>query len=168
MIKKIFWFVTLLAGPLGDAWALPLPVEQAQSSGVVGCRAAVESLSTFLLNGNPHSSKSTTHNQRPDNHLFNSQISIQHSDGNSVAVLNVVPVDGGKCDGSYTTVAANLKSCSVLRESLYRDWIFSGQYGELMTLTNQSGSVSKILIPNGAGCVAVSTEVIYGDLAVRR
>ena len=168
MTKKIILAAALSAGLWGGASAASLPVEQAQSGGVVTCKKAVDSLSTFLLNGNPHASKSTWHNKTPDAHIFNSQISIQHSDGNSVAVLNVVPVGAGKCDASYTTVAANAQNCTVLRETLYREWIFAGQFGELMALTNKSGTVSKILIPNGAGCVAVSTEVIYGDVTGQR
>ena len=146
---------------VGTALADTIPGEQATKNGFNTCQKTVEKIAKYVIDDTNHGAVSTWNNKTPDSRLFNSQIVLKYSDGHSMAVLNVAPIKNGKCDGSYTRVFAMEKSCSVLRETTYKDWKFFGEIGGLVSLENSSGTVSTVLLPNQTGCVAIQTEVVY-------
>ena len=161
-MRKLFLTSSMLLSAAVNAENVPN--NQAKDQGFNTCGAMVNGIAEFVLNDNPHGALSTWHvsdDHSPDDRLFNSMIAVEYSDGHSIAVSNVAPTKSGKCDGSYTTVFYNASSCQVTRETAYKDWKYGGQIGGLLTLENDNGSVSKLLLPAGKGCVAVSTEVIY-------
>jgi len=142
------------------AFAETVPTSQAKKNGFSTCSETVEGLSSFVLSGN-HSSLATWNKNDADERLFNSIASVKYSDGHSAAVINVANTKSGKCDGSYTTVFYIDKSCSAARETAFKEWKYSGELAGLVVLENQSGLVSKMLMPGGSGCVAITTEVAY-------
>lgn len=134
--------------------------QQAERHGFKACSPTVDKLAKFLVKDSEYSSHATWGKNKPDVRLFNSQIGIKYKDENSVAVMNVAPTKDGKCDSSYTTIFPMTKSCGVLRETELKDWKFAGDSAGLIVLENASGT-SLILLPVGAGCVTVKTEVIH-------
>lgn len=146
----------------GLANAQHIPSEQAQKNGVRTCQRTVEQLATHLLDDRPHGSTATWNNKDTDGRLFNANVVVRYSDGHSVAVLNAAPTRTGGCDSSYTTVFVYDESCSVARETHFKNWLFSNELAGLVVLANKSKTVRKTLMPSGSGCTVVSTEVIYG------
>jgi hypothetical protein len=156
ILASIFLSITF-----GSALADTVPAEQAAKSGFTSCQKTVEKLAKHIIGDSENGALSTWHNKTSNSRIFNSQIILKYSDGNSVAILNVAPTKSGKCDGSYTRTFTHEKSCAVLRETLYKDWKFYGEIGGLVTLENSGGSVSTILLPFQTGCVTTQTEVVY-------
>ena len=138
-----------------------VPGDQAKENGFKTCQNTVENISNFVINGNHHAALSTWNKKDTDNRLFNTLVSVNYTTGHSVAVANVAHGKSGKCDGNYTTVFYVDKSCSVARETTFKDWTYSGELAGLIVLKNESGGISKMLLPGGNGCVAISTEVAY-------
>jgi len=138
-----------------------IPAKQAQGNGFTTCHSMVEGVANFVVGNNNHGALSTWNKNDADNRLFNSLIAVGYSDGNSVAVANVAHGKTGKCDGTYTTVFYIDKSCVAARETTFKEWKYAGELAGLVVLENSSGSVNKMLLPGGNGCVAVSTEVAY-------
>lgn len=138
-----------------------VPAQQAKANGFNTCHGMVEGVAEFVINENDHGSLSTWNSSDADNRLFNSLISVKYSDGNSVAVANVTHGKTGSCDGTYTTVFYLDKSCSASRETTFKDWKYYGELAGLVVLENQTGSLNKMLLPGGNGCVAITTEVVY-------
>lgn len=160
MIRKVLISI-LLSVTFGSAVADTIPGEQATKNGFTSCQKTVEKIAKFVIDDTKHGAVSSWNNKTPDTRMFNSQIVLKYSDGYSVAVINIAPTKSGKCDGSYTTTFTSAKSCSVLRETTFKGWKFFGEIGGLVSLENEAGSVSKILLPTETGCVAISTEVVY-------
>ena len=138
-----------------------VPVQHAQKYEFNTCQSLVKGLSTHTINGNPHGALSTWNKNGADPRLFQSIIPIKYTDGNSVAVINAVNTKSGNCDGSYVTIFYNPKSCSAARETTFKTWKYVGELSGLPILENESGAVSKILMPAGAGCISINTEVAY-------
>lgn len=138
-----------------------VPGEQAQKNGVRTCLTTLDGVAKFLFKETKHSSLATWNKVAADSRLFNSQVAVKYTDGHSVAVVNVAPTKAGKCDGSYTTIFVDDRSCPVVRETIFKDWKFADELAGLVVLKNKDGGVSKILLPSGSGCVAITTEVIY-------
>ena len=134
---------------------------QARKVGVTTCAPLVEGIGKHVSGQNEHYSVTTWNKNEPDGRLFNSQVITKYSDGHSVAAFSVVPAKKGTCDGSYTQVFYSEKSCSVMRETIYKDWDFSSEGAGLVILENDNKTVNAILMPAGPGCVAVRTEVLY-------
>lgn len=155
--------ILILAGIAcsGLVQAQTVPGEQAQKNGVRACQQTVEELAKFVVKDHQHSSMATWNSKNADARMFNAQVAVKYSDGNSVAVLNVAPTRTGKCDGSYTTIFTTDKSCSVARETTFKDWKFSSESAGLVVLENKDGSVNKILLPANSGCITITTEVVY-------
>lgn len=143
------------------AAAQTVPGDQAQNAGVRACQRVIEGITKFVVKDNKHESLSVWNSKTPDSRLFNSQIVVDYTDVQSLAIINVAPTRTNKCDSTYTTVFATEKSCVVMRETLFKDWKFYGEIGGLVTLESKSGVLTKILMPAGSGCVAVTTEVAY-------
>jgi hypothetical protein len=138
-----------------------VPGDQAQKNGVRACQHTVEEMAKFIVKDNKHASLAVWNNKAPDSRLFNSQIVVNYTDGQSLAILNVAPTRTNKCDSTYSTIFTSEKSCVIMRETSLKEWKFSGELGGLVVLENKDGSLSKILLPAGSGCVAVTTEVAY-------
>jgi hypothetical protein len=160
MLKKILNSLIILLA-CGTALADTTPAEQAKKNGFNTCQKTVEKIAKFLIGDTNNGAVSTWNQKNPDGRMFNSQVVLKYSDGHSMAVLNVAPVKNGKCDGSYTRVFVSETSCSVLRETTYKDWKFFGEIGGLVSLENKNASVSAVLLPNPPGCAAIQTEVVY-------
>lgn len=160
MLHKIFTSLVMSLS-FGVALADTIPGEHATKNGFITCQKTVEKIANFLISDTNNGALSTWNSKTPDSRIFNSQVALKYSDGHSVAILNVAPVKNGKCDGSYTKIFANEKSCSVLRETTYKDWKFYEEIGGLITLQNKSGAVSVVLLPSQTGCVSIHTEVVY-------
>ena len=161
MIVK-FFTASLLSGIAISSFASEtVPGDQAATSGFRTCQKTVESLAKFVTGDNKHASLATWNNKNADTRLFNSQVTINYNDGNTVSVLNVAPTKSGKCDSSYTTVANFEKSCAALRETTFSDWKFSGELGGLVMLENKEGGLKTILLPSTSGCTTIKTEVVY-------
>lgn len=158
-MRKLYLIVAMFLS--FAATAETVPAEQAKAKGFTTCQNMVEGLSKFVVGGNNHGSLSTWNKNGADNRLFNAQISVKYTDGHSVAVANVAHGKTGKCDGSYTTIFYNDKSCNAARETTFKDWKYSGELAGLVVLKNQAGSVNKMLLPGGNGCVVITTEVAY-------
>lgn len=158
---KVLALVTAMVGSNVARAEATVPGQQAQKSGVRACQQTVEDVAKFVIRDNQHSSLATWNSKNPDARMFNAQVGIRYSDGNSVAVVSVAPTRSGKCDSSYTTVFAIDKSCALARETNFKDWKFSTESAGMMVLKNEDGNVSKILLPSGSGCVAVTSEVVY-------
>lgn len=160
-MKQLMAIVTMAAFST-LAHSETVPVKQARQRGIEQCLPVVEKAANFLVEELDHTSLATWNGHEPDKRLFNAQVGVQYSDGNSVAVLNVAPTSSGKCDASYTTVFAMPdKSCAVLRETTFKAWKFHSESVGMIVLQNESGTLQKILLPSGPGCVAVTTEVFY-------
>lgn len=143
------------------AFADSAPGEQATKNGFKTCQKTVESIAQHLTKDGKHSAISTWNKRSSDNRMFNSQLAISYTDGNAIAIINVAPVSSGKCDGSYTRITNWDKSCSVLRETNFKDWKFFSELSGLVSLENTSGSVSTVLLPSQNGCTTIQTEVVY-------
>lgn len=143
------------------ALANTLPGEQASKQGFNTCQKTVEKIAKHIVEDAAHGAISTWNKSSPDSRLFNSQVVIKHSDGYSVSFMSVAPVKGGKCDGSYAKIANSEKSCSILRETIFKQWKFFNEVGGLVSLENDSGSVSVLLLPNQIGCTIVRSEILY-------
>lgn len=159
--------IALLAGFTvlsGNALAAEtLPAKNAESRGVRTCLGTIDKFAKFVVEENQHASLDTSNTGSPDTRLFNSQIAVKYPDGNSVALVNVAPLAGGKCDASYTSIWSLDKPCAVVRETSLKDWKFLGDLAGLVVVENQNGSVSQVLLPsgNGNGCTVIKTEVVY-------
>lgn len=138
-----------------------VPAQQASANGFNTCHGMVQGVAEFVINKNDHGSLSTWNSSDADNRLFNSLISVKYNDGNSVAVANVTHGRTGSCDGTYTTVFYLERSCAAARETIFKDWKYYGELAGLVVLENQTGSLNKMLLPGGNGCVAITTEVVY-------
>jgi hypothetical protein len=139
-----------------------VPAKQAREKGFTTCQSTVEKVAEFVIKDNSHGGLSTWNSATPDERMFNSQVGLSYSDGKSVAIINVAPTKSGKCDASYTTIFADAaKSCSVLRETTFSSWRFHSESAGMVVLENDDGSLSKILMPSGNGCVSITTEVVY-------
>ena len=134
--------------------------ELARKNGVRKFQKTLEDVAQFLTKDSTYSALSVWNKENADAHIFNSQISFKYSDGNSVAIVNVAPTGSGKCDATYTSVFPTEKSCSVTRETDFKDWNFNVESAGLVVLKNNSG-LNTILLPMGTGCVAIKTEVLY-------
>lgn len=156
-----FPLVLIAAAWGGPAFAETAVDDIAKDSGVHTCLKTVKDLAQFLVKDSTHNASVTWNIGKPDAHIVNAQISVKYSNGNSVAIINVAPTPSGKCDATYTTVFANDVSCSVARETSYKNWKFHVESAGLEVLENESGSLKKILLPAGSGCVAITTEVVY-------
>ena len=159
MTKIVVLMIAL--GVAGASYGQTTPGDQAQKNGVRACQQTVENIAKFVVKENPHGSIATWNKTNPDSRMFGAQISVKYTDGNSVAVLSAAPTRAGTCDGYYTTIFTDEKSCSVMRETTFRDWKFYGESAGLIVLENESGSLSKILLPSGTGCVAITSEMVY-------
>ena len=151
----------LAASSLAIGQTQTVPGEQAQKNGVRNCQRSIDDLAKHVVKENKHASLGVWNSKSPDLRLFNAQVVVSYSDAKSLALLNVAPTRTGKCDGTYTTIFYTEKSCSIERETTFKDWKFSGELGGLVTVENQNGSLSKILMPAGSGCITVTTEVTY-------
>ncbi|WP_417878792.1 hypothetical protein [Vibrio sp.] len=158
-MRNLFLFGALFLSV--NASAETVPAQQAKANGFTTCQNTVEGISKFVVNENNHASLATWNKSGSDNRLFNALISVKYSDGHSAAVVNVSHGKTGKCDGSYTTVFYIDKSCSAARETIFKDWKYTGELAGLVVLENQTGTVNKMLLPGGNGCVAITTEVGY-------
>ncbi len=135
--------------------------KQAKEHGYNKCLNDLADTANMLLKDHDHSSLSTWNSKSPNSHLFNSQVSIKYSDGNSISVINSTPNPSGKCDGSYSSIYTSEKSCVVLRETDFKDWKFKGEMAGLMSLEAPNGSKNSIFMPMVTGCVVVQTETYY-------
>lgn len=138
-----------------------VPAQQAKVNGFTSCQSMVEDISKFVVGENNHGSLAAWNKNSTDNRLFNALISVKYTDGHSAAVANVAHGKTGQCDGSYTTVFYIDKSCSAARETIFKEWKYTGELAGLVVLENQTGAVNKILLPGGNGCVAITTEAVY-------
>lgn len=159
MTKVVVFLIAL--GVAEASYGQTTAGDQAQKNGVLACQQTVESIANFVVKDNPHASIATWSKTNPDSRMFGAQISVRYSDGNSVAVLSAAPTRAGTCDGYYTTIFTDEKSCSVMRETTFKDWKFYGETAGLIVLENESGGLSKILLPSGTGCVAITSEMVY-------
>ncbi|MCT8124563.1 hypothetical protein H1D31_00735 [Alishewanella sp. BS5-314] len=158
-MKRLFLLGAVFLSAAADAETLP--TQHAKGAGFNACLDLVDGLSKFVIKDNNHGSLATWNNNEADTRLFNALIAVKYPDGHSAAMLNVSPGKTGRCDGSYTTVFYVDKSCSVAREINFSDWKYSGELAGLVVLKNPSGSVDRLLMPAGNGCIAISTEVVY-------
>jgi len=138
-----------------------VPGQQATKNGFITCKKTVDDIARFVAKDHEHSSLSTWNNKTPDTRMFNSNMNVKYSDGNSVAVISVSPTKSGKCDGAYTTIFPIAESCAVARETTFKDWKFFSESAGLIVLENINGNLSKTLLPVGSGCAAITTEVVY-------
>lgn len=148
-----------LASPL--ALAETVPEKQATAQGVSQCKAMVGLLSKHLAGENPHGAVSTWNSKDANGRMFNSQLVTQFTDGRSFASVTAAPTANGKCDGSYTSVFYSEKSCTLLRETTFKDWEFYSETAGLIVLVNAEKSVNKVLLPGGSGCISINTELVY-------
>lgn len=153
------------AAPKADKAAETTTVEdQARTEGYTTCQKDLADTARLVIRNNNHGSLSTWHKTAPDRHVFTSQVALKYSDGNSVALINSIPNKDGKCDGTWTTVFAMDKSCSVARETNFKDWKYAGTIGGLVVLENPNGATNKILLPSGSdSCTAITTETYYNS-----
>ncbi len=160
MFKKLL--VVVLTVTCAPANAESVPGNLATKNGFKTCQKTVDGIGTFLTkNGNDHGALATWNKNNADNRLFNSLVAIKYKDGYSAAVIDVANTKANKCDGSYTTVFYSDQSCSAARETSFKEWKYSTEMAGLVILENKDGSLSKLLLPAGTGCVTVTTEVIY-------
>jgi len=138
-----------------------IPGEQAEKNGVKTCQPAVEKIANHLTRGNKHSSIATWNTTNANSRAFNAQVGVEYSDGNSFAVLTATPTPDGKCDSTYTTVFTQDVTCAVARETTYKDWKFHSEFAGILVLENDSGGLTKVLLPLKNGCTAITTEVLY-------
>lgn len=144
------------------AFAETASTSQARKAGFTTCAPMVESMGKHVSSENGHYALATWNNTETNERLFNSQVVTKFSDGHSVSVLSSVPNKQRTCDGAVTQVFYSDKSCSVTRETTYKDWKFSAEGAGLVILESNNASVNVTLMPAGEGCIAVKNEVLYG------
>ena len=142
-------------------FAETVPTKQAKKNGFTTCAPLVEQLSDFLVKKNNHGSVATWNSKSSDKRQFNTIVPIQYSDGNSVSTISVSQSKNGQCDGNYTSIFYLDSSCSVERETTFKEWKYKAELAGLIVLTNPSGGVDKVLLPAGSGCVSISRETVY-------
>jgi len=161
MSNKALIAILLSSSVLSVSAADTVPGTHAEKNGFRSCQKTVDDIAKFVVKDKKHSSMSTWNKKATDTRMFNSQVAIKYSDGNSIAILNIAPTKSGKCDSSYTTVTTFDKSCAALRETDLSTWKFAGELSGLVTLENESGAVSIILLPADTGCALIKTETVY-------
>ena len=163
-IPRYAFLCCLAAGAAGAAAAAAaetVPVEQAKQNGFTTCAGQVDKVANHVIGDSEHGALSTWSKRDTDKKMFNSMAVSKYSDGHSVGVISTSQSVAGGCDSSYTTVFHWDKSCSAMRETTFKEWKYYTEVGGLTVLENESGSVNKILMPAGEGCVTVTTEVVY-------
>lgn len=151
----------LLCLAAGGVAAETVPVEQARQNGFTTCAGQLDKVANHVIGDSEHGALSTWSKTDTDKKMFNAMAVSKYSDGHSVGVISTAQSRAGGCDSSYTTVFHWEKSCSAMRETTFKEWKYYSEVGGLTVLENESGSVNKILMPAGDGCVTVTTEVVY-------
>lgn len=162
MTKQNFLAALLAFACVPLARAETVPAAQAKEQGFNTCRDMVELLSKHLVASNEHAAVSSWNTKDTDGRMFNSQVVTRYSDGHSFATISVAPTADGKCDGTYTSAFYSAKSCTVVRETAFKEWDFFSESAGLVVLINKDKTVNKVLLPAGQGCVALNTEIVYG------
>jgi hypothetical protein len=139
--------------------------DQAKKAGVIRCLKSLEQVSNYIIKKNKHSSHSIWAKDNVDLNGFSSFVVKEYTDGDShVSILVVPTADKDTCFAEYNETSYWPKSCSVLREEVYKDWKYKSSLKEsTVILKNDSDKVFIYLSPqnNGSACLSTRREVIF-------
>lgn len=138
--------------------------KNAKEAGVTKCLKIIQDVSAFIIKKNKHSSHDYWSKKNVNSTAFSSFVVKDYSDGDSHISIMVVPDANNNCYAEYRETSYWNKSCSVLREEIFKDWKYKTSLKEsTVLLANEKDTVHVYLTPqnNGSGCLSTKREAIY-------
>jgi hypothetical protein len=136
-------------------------VEQFKKAGAVSCTDETATILNFLYEDGTYAYLNKWNNEAPDKHSTMTLLAKDFSDGTALASVTTSRTAGG-CDVSFTQVIASADTCTKLRETVFKDWVYDAQIaGATLYREKDPSSLTVSLSAQQGGCLIVKTGVFF-------
>lgn len=150
------------AAPAASAAAAalnPLTVVM-QNAGVVRCLPQIERITQFIASGSESGTVVFPAAKNPDDSLLSISTELNTGGQLSYAEANFAPRSNG-CSASYEHVVHWQNSCDEVYAARYTEFQAQGKLQQHIRVYFNVPGTRIMLIPAGAGCVAIKKEVVH-------
>lgn len=132
-----------------------------REKGVSQCASAINLVANWLSDkqGQP---LSLWHQSAPNAHAAMLTVARKYSDSTGLASIAGAPLSSGGCDVTFTQTLATEDTCTRLRETTFKKWVYTGEIAGLPLYDDPTtGNISVTLIPQGTHCVIVKSGILF-------
>lgn len=161
---RYYAFSVAILMVLSSAGSANTVKEAAEESGIRACLNAITLVSDMHLEDSQHTSHDYWATNRTDSAMFSSLVVKSYTDGGSHISIVASP-RGDVCDIQWTESYAQEQRCSVVRETLFPNFVFVSEMAAgTIRLDTEDGQLSAYLTPSESGraCTVTRRELILG------
>lgn len=152
-------FSVLISLTLSNTSQAATAHEQAIQNGIRTCLPAIEKVETYLAGRQASDAVIFWDAAAADRNMFSALITLEGTETNNIASLNVVPSADGQCVAEYTQTGYVDQNCVNYLKTLGNQLRFVRDMGKKSALFQGQG-VQILLTNAGKGCVWVRKEII--------